>query len=164
MKAHGSFWDTLVKSKQLQFERVCDVLITRKDACEKAKIELRDKGINIVAIANDTGIVRKTFYNNPLLKEFVEEFASSLSDFSEEKEKELTKVKEQNAFLSEQIRLMSIRDCETESLKHGNEELMREIEQKNIRIRNLEEQLEKALNNLGEAQRTPKIYKINNYS
>lgn len=153
---HGSSAEVITKARMEQLSKIYDASVARQTACFQAKESLKSNGITVVAIAEDTGISRKTFYNNPLLKDFVQEFATSTTDFTEVKEKELERLKEQNGIISEQIRQMFLRDSESEDFKHEIAVLRRDIKQKDNRIQNLEKQLEKALNELeGEKKKTP---------
>lgn len=146
LMAHGSSLEALPKARANQLSMVYDAVEIRRKRLETAKSSIKDSAITVLSIASDTGISRKTFYNNELLKLYVEESASAVepvrpSDIS----KETASYKEQIKILEEQIRLMSIRDVEYLNLEHKIAELSREIMEKDSRIRNLENAYEKVL-------------------
>ena len=159
LKSHGSSFETLSKNKKIQFEKTYDALIQRKEYYENARSELKNNKITVASIADDTGIARKTFYNNPLLKLLVNEFANSVSNPLSEKG--YAKAKEQINNLSKQVKLMSIRDSETEALRHENDDLKREITEKDIRIHDLETQLEKMYENSNDDDEMHKLIPFN---
>lgn len=146
LMAHGSSLESLTKARATQLSKVYDAVEARKQRLQEAKQAASDSAITILSISSDTGISRKTFYNNELLKLYVEESASAAEPVrSSETSKEVAGYREQIRALEERIRLMSIRDIEALNLEHKIAELSRELIEKDSRIRNLESTHEKSL-------------------
>ena len=108
---------------------------------------MKNNNINISIVSSESGISRKTFYNNELLKMYVEYYATD----TEEKnvpESEFEKIKLKNEELTKQIHGLVLRDIETENLRHKILELNKEIENLHVRNNYLEEELEKTQDEL----------------
>lgn len=162
LKLNGSSVESLSKSRLAQFEKVDDAIQTRLVEIEKAKETLKSIGINVSVIATDTGISRKTFYNNELLKEFVESYSTidvekSVSAVSAS---ELEKIKTKNNELQKQINGFVLKDIETENLRHEIKELNREIQNIQERNESLESQYEELQAELSEAKKQLSIRNI----
>jgi len=138
---HGASVDTISKQKLAQFEKADDAIQARLMEVNKAREILQGRPINVSVIAADTGIARKTFYNNELLRLFVEEYSSSF-DEKTASAGDVERLKSKCEELERQVRQFLLRDFETENLRHENMRLQVEI--KNIQSRNssLEEQYE----------------------
>lgn len=142
LKQNGSSINTISKSKIIQFKKIDNAIQTRIAATKKAKEILKSNAINISIISTDTGISRKTFYNNDLLRLFVESY-STLDDKKTVPIIELDRLKLKNDELLKQINKFVLRDIETENLRYEIKELNREIV--NLQTRNdlLEDNYEK---------------------
>lgn len=142
LNRHGASVDTISKQKLAQFEKVDDAIQTRMVEINKAREILSGRPINVSVIAEDTGIARKTFYNNELLRLFVEEYSSSLDEKSASGG-DVERLRAKCEELERQVRLFLLRDVETENLRHEN--MMLQVEIQNLQTRNtaLEEQYEK---------------------
>lgn len=153
LMAHGSSLESLPKARANQLSKVYDAVEARKQRIQEAKQAASDSAITILSISADTGISRKTFYNNTFLKLYVEESISA-TEFgrSSETSKEIVGYREQIRELEKRIRLMSIRDVESLNLEHKIAELSRELIEKDSRIINLEKEYEKACEALREAR------------
>lgn len=110
-------------------------------AINNAKEIPKSTGINISVISTDTGISRKTFYNNNLLKAYVEDY----SIVNLEKDTcaiDFEKIKTKNDDLIKQIDNFVLRDIETDNLRHKIKELYAEIQNLQSRNISLEHQYE----------------------
>ena len=103
--------------KQLDYLIKIEELIS--DNMEKQEIvlnKLKSLGFSINSISDITGISRQTFYNNPILKKYIE---LSIEEFN--KENIYSKIKElkesMNEILEENTK-MKYRDLRVELLKH----------------------------------------------
>lgn len=153
LMAHGSSLESLPKARVTQLFKVYDAVEARKQRLQEAKKAASNNAITVLSISSDTGISRKTFYNNELLKLYVEESASAAEPTrSAVISKEVAGYREQIKALEERIRLMSIRDVKSLNLEHKIAELSRELIEKDSRIRNLEKEYEKACEALREAR------------
>lgn len=139
---HGASVDTLSKQKVCQFEKVDAAIQARLEEIHRAQETLRRRSISVSAIALDAGIARKTFYNNELLRLFVEEQVDAL-DEQAQYARDAAALREKCEDLERQVKLFLLRDIETESLRHENMKM--QIENQNLlsRITSLEEQCEK---------------------
>lgn len=107
----------------------------------KAEIEAREtlsrSVVSTKAIAKATGIARQTFYNNPILNEFVNYYAKQFEkvDMSNIQNQTNQKIKD----LQEQLDLMHQRDIEFEEMKIQIEELKQAIKERDETIALLRE-------------------------
>lgn len=150
---HGASIDTISKQKIAQFEKVDDAVQARLAEINRAKDILQGKSINVSVIAADTGIARKTFYNNELLRLYVEEH-SSMCDEKTASAGDMERLKARCEELEEQVRLFLLRDFETENLHHENMRLQVEIQNLQSRNTSLEEQYEQLQENYADAKRS----------
>lgn len=149
---HGASIDTISKQKLAQFEKVDDAIQARMVDINKARETLSGRPINVSVIATDTGIARKTFYNNELLRLFVEEY-SSASDEKTVPAADVERLRVKNEELERQVRQFLLRDIETENLRHENMRLQAEIHNLQTRNNALEEQYEKLQDDYAELNR-----------
>lgn len=137
--------DTLPKAKISQLEKIDDAIQKRLTEVKKAQETLKNFSINISSIAADTDISRKTFYNNELLKLYVEQFSTSeYTDEKTVKASDYEQLKEKNEILNQEIRDFVARDIDIENVKHENSKLTHEIVNLRKRIDSLESEYEKA--------------------
>lgn len=139
---HGASSETISKSRMAQFEKVDTAIQVRLAEIQKAQDVLKGRPINISTIATDTGIARKTFYNNDLLRLFVESYVTSPEDKTAS-QGDLDRLKGRYDEAERQIRQFLLRDIETENLRQENMRLQAEIQNLENRNRSLETQYEK---------------------
>ena len=156
---HGASIDTITKQKMAQFEKVDDAIQARLAEVNKAKEILQGKPINISVIATDTGIARKTFYNNELLRLFVEEYSFS-SDEKTASAGDVERLKAKCEELERQVHQFLLRDIETENLRHENMRLQVEIQNLQARNTALEKQYEQLQEDYAEAKRNAPVGRI----
>lgn len=161
---HGASIKTIPKQKVTQFEKVDEAIQARLAEINKAQEILRGKPINVSVIAQDTGISRKTFYNNDLLRLYVEEHSPML-DTKNASEDDVERLRAKCEELEQQIRLFLLRDLETENLRHENMKLQIEIQNVQARNTSLEEQYERLQERYEELQKNvetvPKVIHLN---
>ena len=68
---NGASIDTISKSRLAQFEKVDAAIQTCLSEARKEHDLLKTNPINVSTIVADTSIARKTFYNNDLLRLYV---------------------------------------------------------------------------------------------
>ena len=149
---NGASVDTISKARLAQFEKVDNAIQARLAEILKAQETLRGKSINVSVIAVDTGIARKTFYNNELLRLYIEEYSSSIEDKSAsvgDVERLRSKCEESGR----QVRQFLLRDIETENLRHENMRLQIRVQNLQARNASLEEQYEQLQNEFAELKR-----------
>lgn len=157
LACHETSIDTISKQKISQFEKVDDAIQSRINLINQANEIIKNCKINISMISKDTNISRKTFYNNSLLKAFVENY--STPDEKTSDVAELEKIKAKNSQLTLQIKNFVLRDIETENLRQEIKELNREIHNLQIRNESLENQYEELQLELSNAKRELASYK-----
>lgn len=140
LSKNSSSIDTLSKSRINQLSAVDDVIQSYLTKINEAKKILKETTINVSNISTDTGISRKTFYNNDLLRMYVESYSTNESSKSITPD-EYEKIKEKNDLLNKQVHNFVLRDIETEELRHENSMLYKEI----TNLKNRNEILEKQL-------------------
>lgn len=152
--------------KQLDYLTKIEGIIS--DNMEKQEIalnELKSLGFSINSISDTTGISRQTFYNNPMLKKYIE---FSIEEFN--KENTYSKIKELKESMSEILEentKMKYRDLSIELLKHDLEDTktalkqkdreIAQLKQKNIQLSNKMNELRKEMANQKEEHKTAKI-------
>lgn len=139
---HGASSETISKSRLAQFEKVDAAIQTRLAEIQKAQNILKGRPINISTIATDTGIARKTFYNNDLLRMFVEAYSTSPEDKAVS-QGDLNRLKIKYDEAERQIKQFLLRDIKTENLRQEKMQLQAEIQNLQNRNRALEIQYEK---------------------
>ena len=152
LRDHDSSWELQPKARQRQFEKADTAIQAMLTGMATAKQMMEDSRINISSVASVSGISRKTFYNNELLKAYVDHFTeeNALPGISPN---ELQRLKDQNSALDDQVKAFVIRDIETENLRHENMQLAAEIKNLQIRNQNLETQYANALKKIQTLQK-----------
>ena len=138
---HGASSETISKSRMAQFEKVDTAIQSRLMEIQKAQDILKGRPINVSTIATDTGIARKTFYNNDLLRLFVEAYSTSSEDRTAS-QVDLDRFKSKYDEAERQIKQFLLRDIETENLRQENMRLQAEIKNLEKRNNSLETQCE----------------------
>lgn len=155
---YGASVTTLPASRSKQLEKVDEAIQRRLAAIKEAHGVLQKNSINVSTISVDTGISRKTFYNNEILRLYVEYYAEKVcTDDQASKTVEIESLKQKNEDLSQQVRKFVMRDIDTENLRQENFSLTLEVERLNRRIKSLESQYEQAQIELAEARMKTRI-------
>ena len=149
---NGASIDTISKSRLAQFEKVDAAIQTRLSEVKKAQDLLKTNPINVSTIAADTSIARKTFYNNDLLRLYVEGY-SVATDEKTASAGDLERCRARCEELERQVKQFLLRDIETENLRHENMRLQVEIQNLQARNTALEEQYEQLQEDYAEAKR-----------
>ena len=89
---HNASLGTLSKGRIKQLRKVDDIIQEKLRRISEAKNCLQTSAINISTISAESGISRKTFYNNELLKKYVESYASDEERTASAKELEAAKL------------------------------------------------------------------------
>lgn len=107
--------------------------IFRKE--KEAKETLSRSTVSTKGISKDTGISRQTFYNNPILNEYIDYYAKQFKkvDMSEIQKDSNEKIKE----LQEQLDKLHRRDIQFEKMKLEIEELKAAIKERDEVIESL---------------------------
>lgn len=139
---HGASTDTISKSRVKQFLKVDSAIQSRLKDIDTAQKTLKGRSITVTSISGDTKIARKTFYNNDLLRLYVESYSDTYEDkmvLQSEYERLKAKYEEDER----QIKGFLLRDIETENLRQEIKQLQSEIRNLEKRNSSLETQYEK---------------------
>ena len=164
LKGQGLDIGSMPRQRIKQLLMIDVVVQKRLQAIKQAQKIVKDNSISIVTIANESGITRKTFYNNEILKKYVESFTSVDGEPGKlVKASEISNLKKRIAEQSEEIAKMAARDIDIENLRHEADELRKVISNKDRQIQNLTEMYESTLLDLHKERakvRTGKIIPI----
>ena len=138
LASHKKDQATISKTLNKELLAVEEEILARQKNIADAENVIKDNAINVKAISEATGISRKTFYNNKLLAEFVEE-NRTVDDVPRE---ELNRLNGKCDDTETKLLLMVDRDIETETLRHELSKLQSELAAAQKRIQSLEEQHE----------------------
>lgn len=141
LSQHGASIETISKSRLAQLEKIDSAVQTRLAEIQKAQEVLKGRPINVSTIASDTGIARKTFYNNDLLRLFVEAYVTAPEDRTAS-QGDLDRLKGRYDEAERQIKQFLLRDIETENLRQEIMKLQAEIQNLEKRNSSLETQYE----------------------
>ena len=141
LKKNNTSIEALTKGRIAQFEKVDDAIQAKLQAITQAQETLKATSINVSVISTDTGISRKTFYNNDLLRQYVESYAT-IEATGNVASTDYNRVKEKNDTLVEQVQALVLKDIDNENLRHENTKLQREIINLTKHVKNIEEQYE----------------------
>lgn len=129
-----------------KLELVEKEILKRKDSISQAEQSIRDNAINISSISEATGISRKTFYNNDLLSEFV----NNNSTVDKETKEAISKIKDKLDDSEQKLQKLLNRDVDQITVLNEVSKLRRELEHAQKRIKSLEEQHEQDMQKLNQ--------------
>ena len=133
--------NTISTTLNKNLKKVEETILSRRKEIADAKKKIQENAINIKAVAEATGIARKTFYNNDLLVKLVEENLTEDTSRSDEIKRLKTRLADAETKLAKVLE----RDVETEILRHQIDKLQAELKTSHKRIKTLEEQHEEDL-------------------
>lgn len=123
----GKSCDTLPKSQVQYLLKIDDAIQSRKDKIKSAEATLKEQSINVLNIASDTKIARKTFYNNELLRLYVEFCASEVNVAQLENKEIIRNLQSKNSDLESELQTLLSRDIETALLRKELAATQREL-------------------------------------
>lgn len=129
-----------------KLELVEEEILKRKDLISQAEQSIRDNAINISSISEATGISRKTFYNNDLLSEFV----NNNSTVDKETKEAISKIKDKLDDSEQKLQKLLNRDVDQITVLNEVSKLRKELEHAQKRIKSLEEQHEQDMQKLNQ--------------
>ena len=154
LKAQGLDIGSVPKQRIKQLLKIDEAVQKRLTAISEAHQTLKDNSISIASIATASGITRKTFYNNGILKQYVESFTSVDGEPGKlVKASEIDSMKRRLNEQADDIAKMVARDVDIESVRHEADELRRVIDGKDKQIQNLTEMYESTLAELQKERR-----------
>ena len=151
LKSQGLDSGSVPKQRIKQLQQIDEAVQKRLTAILEAQQIIKDNSISIASIANDSGITRKTFYNNQILKLYVENYTTVNGEPSKlVKASDINSMKKRLEEQADCIAMMIARDIDIESIRHELDELRKVIDDKDKQIRNLTEMYESTLAELHE--------------
>lgn len=138
--------NTISKPLYKKLELVEEEILKRKDSISQAEQSIRDNAINISSISVATGISRKTFYNNDLLSEFV----NNNSAVDKETKEAISKIKDKLDDSEQKLQKLLNRDVDQITVLNEVSKLRKELEYAQKRIKSLEEQHEQDMRKLNQ--------------
>lgn len=100
-------FNDLTKNRQEKFLLIDDAIQKRLRKVAEAKEVIKENGINAMNISKDTGILRPTFYQQPLFDAYIKSYKTEESNLSQSS---VQKVNEENKQLRKQIELLMKND------------------------------------------------------
>ena len=125
LATHNPFDETIPSAQINYLSRIDDAIQARLCEIKSAEAILKAQRITIQGIAEDTHISRKTFYNNNLLKQYVESYITVPPDELTENKEQIKALQKEVSRLEEENRMLHMRDCETEMIRHALETTQR---------------------------------------
>lgn len=154
LQAHGLDTGSVPQQRIRQLQRIDDAIQKRLASISEAQRLLKENSISIASIAEESGITRKTFYNNEILKQYVESFTAVNGEPGKlVKASELDAMRKRLDEQADDIAKMIARDIDVETVRHEVDELQKVISIKDQQIRNLTEMYEATLAELQEERR-----------
>lgn len=142
---HGKTYEILPKSQLTQLIKIDDAIEERLARIKNSEETIRQQSINVLNIASETKIARKTFYNNELLRLYVEECAAECYNESIACKEKIKNLKEQIVNLESSVQRFMLRDVETENLRRELAVTQRELTSLLTAYNGLKDKYEKLL-------------------
>ncbi len=149
---HGYTIDSIRKGYLKNLILVDEEIQRRKKIIAEAQKSIHESAINIISISNATNISRKTFYNNELLKLYVEKNESNEESKMYDDYRHL---KEKVGDLEEKIKKLIIRDIDIERLNVENTKLLQENIKLKEQIDKLNNRYEKIMSQTNTSKKEP---------
>lgn len=161
LKSHGLDTGSVPRQRIKQLQKIDDAVQKRLMAISEAQQILKENSINIASVAADSGITRKTFYNNDILKQYVESFTSVDGELGKLiKASEIDSMKKRLDEQANDIAKMVARDIDIETARHEADELRKVIDDKDKQIQNLTEMYENTLAELQEERHKNRMERV----
>lgn len=141
----GVTYDDLNPKLKEHFQKIEGIIINTFETQKNAKKMLKNNNLKLKNISKKSEISRQTFYNNPILKDYIElrdkEFQkTNVFSVNEDKTNEIRR-------LNDELNMFKNRDFQYMNMKEERDSLLKEIEQLKIYIKKLEnEKKESGLN------------------
>ena len=143
----GVTYDDLNPKLKEHFQKIEGIIINTFETQKNAKKMLKNNNLKLKNISKKSEISRQTFYNNPILKDYIElrdkEFQkTNVFSVNEDKTNEIRR-------LNDELNMFKNRDFQYMNMKEERDSLLKEIEQLKIYIKKLEnEKKESGLNQI----------------
>lgn len=137
----GVTYDDLNPKLKEHFQKIEGIIINTFETQKNAKKMLKNNNLKLKNISKKSEISRQTFYNNPILKDYIElrdkEFQKTdVFSVNEDKTNEIRR-------LNDELNMFKNRDFQYMNMKEERDSLLKEIEQLKIYIKKLENEKKK---------------------
>lgn len=129
-------YNSLKPTVQGYLKKIEELIITEIEKQQSSIEILKRNKVNISSIAEELGLSRTTFYNNSVLKAYIEYSEMSLDESNPIKF--TNELKASKSVLQAQVNKMIVRDINSEILINENKELKNSIKEKNKEIKRLQ--------------------------
>ena len=99
LRDNGASTSTISEAQLRQLKSIDDAIQNKLTIISKANKAIREAGINVDSISRASGISRTTFYNNPILKTYVESYSSRSTQATRD---EIKRLKDENIQLKKE--------------------------------------------------------------
>lgn len=130
LEEHKTSLDILPSTQVHYLSLIDDAIQDRLSSIKAAEEVLKSQRITIRNISEDTNISRKTFYNNNLLKQYVEAYVTVPRDIISENKAQIESLQNEVLQLQEQLEKFVKRDYEIIIIRQTIETTQRLLEQK----------------------------------
>ena len=130
LSRHNTTCEILPAQQVRHLIKIDDALQERLGKIKEAEAVIKSQRISVQAIAEDTQLARKTFYNNTLLRQYVEYFATKVSAEATESKEQIKDLKGRISTLEDEVRKFLMRDWEIETVKQELEATQQMLAQK----------------------------------
>lgn len=99
LRDNSASTSTISEAQLRQLKSIDDAIQNKLTIISKANKAIREAGINVDSISRASGISRTTFYNNPILKTYVESYSSRSTQATRD---EIKRLKDENIQLKKE--------------------------------------------------------------
>ena len=160
LSQHNASIHTISKARLNQFIKVDAAIQARVMKIQEANEILSGRAFNLVAIANESGVARKTFYNNELLGQYVEMYSAAYPSIKEANSADFERLQKRCEEAEAQLSQFYQRDIRMQEVMHENIKLQDEIRILQNRNASLEAQYEQMRAKLENAVNSPRTNNI----
>lgn len=131
-----------------QLLKIQEAISDMETVYASSKEAMRDSAINISNVSKKSGVSRKTFYNNQILKQYVEQCASlfNKSDSDVDNDQTIKKYQDENRVLKQRIKsFLSGTACDYEELKCDHDDLVESYAALQFQYENLQRMYEQCI-------------------
>ena len=127
LKKLGTDFDTQPAATQKKILKVANTIEKMSFSYEANKTAIKENKINISNVAKQSGISRKTFYNNEILGRYVELMADSTAECNSNDKETIKRLKENLSLNNEKLNGLLDNLVEVENLKYENDKLIENV-------------------------------------
>lgn len=161
---HNASIHTIPKARLNQFLKVDAAIQARLVKIIEAHEILKGRPLNLSVIASESGVARKTFYNNDLLGQYVEMYSDSYPSPKEANSADLERLRKRCEEVEGQLAQFYQRDIRMQEVMHENIKLhdeIRTLQNRNSALEAQCEQMRAKMENMVNPVRSNNIVQFN---